>query len=89
MKRLSCGTTWVVRIDERENWYLNSINTTARELPGLPRQQLAQSNNCAVYLDVDPSLMYGIAVHAIDSIQTTQSKAVVLLTPQTKKLSSH
>jgi len=32
--------------------------------------------------------MYGIAVQAIDAIQTTQSKAVVLLTAQTKKLSS-
>ena len=88
MKRLSCGTNWVVRIDERENWYLNSTKTTAQELPWLLEQQLGPSSNCAVYLDVHPSLMYGIAVQAIDAIQTTQSKAVVLLTAQTKKLSS-
>jgi general stress protein CsbA len=89
MKKLSCGTNWVVRIDERENWYLNSTKTTARELPWLLGQQLGQSTNCAVYLDVDPSLMYAVAVQAIDLIQATQSKAVVLVTPEMKKLSLH
>jgi hypothetical protein len=84
MKKLSCGTNWVVRIDESENWYLNSTKTTAEELPGMLRRQLERSTDCVVYLDVDPSLNYEVAVHAIDSIQTTQSKAVVLLTPQTK-----
>jgi hypothetical protein len=89
MKRLSCDTNWMVRIDERENWYLNSTKTTAQELPALLRKQLGQSTNCAVYLDVDPSLIYDVAVKPVDSIQITQSKAVVLLTPQTKKLSAH
>jgi hypothetical protein len=84
MKKLSCGTKWVVRIDERENWYLNSTKTTAEELPAMLRHQLGQSTDCAVYLDVDPSLNYEVAVHVIDSIQTTQSETVVLLTPQTK-----
>ena len=87
MKNLSCGTNWVVRIDERENWYLNSTKTTAEELPAMLRHQLGQSTDCAVYLDVDPSLNYEVAVHAIDSIQTTESRAVVLLTPQTKSYS--
>jgi hypothetical protein len=48
------------------------------------RDQLRQSTDCVVYLDVDPALNYEVAVHAIDSIQLTQPKAVVLLTPQTK-----
>jgi hypothetical protein len=88
MKNLSCGTNWVVRVDERENWYLNSTKTTAEELPAMLRHQLGQSTtDCAVYLDVDPSLNYEVAVHAIDSIQTTESRAVVLLTPQTKSYS--
>jgi hypothetical protein len=89
MKGLSCDTNWMVRIDERETWYLNSTKTTAQELPALLRKQLGQSTNCAVYLDVNPSLTYDVAIKAIDSIQITQSKAVILLTPQTKKLSSH
>jgi len=84
MKKLSCGTNWVVRIDESENWYLNSTKTAAEELPGMLRRELERSTDCVVYLDVDTSLKYEVAVHAIDSIQTTQSKAVVLLTPQTK-----
>jgi biopolymer transport protein ExbD len=88
MKNLSYGTNWVVRVDERENWYLNSTKTTAEELPAMLRHQLGQSTtDCAVYLDVAPSLNYGVAVHAIDSIQTTESRAVVLLTPQTKSYS--
>jgi biopolymer transport protein ExbD len=85
MKRASCGTTWLVRIDEGENWYLNSTKTREEELPNLLRRQLGKSTNCVVYLDVDASLGYYVAVHAIDLIQTTQAKAVVLLTPQTKK----
>jgi biopolymer transport protein ExbD len=84
MKKPSCGTNWVVRIDERENWYLNSAKTTAGELLAMLRHQLGQSTDCVVYLDVDPSLHYEVAIHAIDSIQTTESRAVVLLTPKTK-----
>lgn len=88
MRKFSCGTSWTVRIDDKENWYLNSTKTTDVELPTLLSQQLGKPTNCAVYLDVAASLNYYVAVHAIDVIQTTQAKAVVLLTPQTKKLSS-
>jgi hypothetical protein len=43
--------------------------------------------NCAVYLDVDPSLPYAVTIEAISTIQKTRAKVVVLLTPKTKKVS--
>jgi len=86
MKSRSCGEAWVVRVDKKESWYLNTTKTSSQELPGLLHQQLGGETQCAVYLDVDPSLNYDIAIRAVDAIQTTQAKAVVLLTPQTKKL---
>jgi hypothetical protein len=84
MKSHSCGEAWVVRIDKKEKWYLNKTKTAPAELPGLLRRQLVGETKCAVYLDVDPSLDYEVAIHAIDAIQSTQVKAVVLLTPGTK-----
>jgi hypothetical protein len=87
MKSCSCGEAWVVRVDEKENWYLNSTKTSPQELAGLLRQQLGRQTNCAVYVDVDPSLAYQVAISAIDAIQTTQAKAVVLLRSKTKRLS--
>jgi hypothetical protein len=47
----------------------------------------AFKTNCAVYLDVDPSLSYVVAIEAISTIQKTQVMVVVLLTPGTKKAS--
>jgi biopolymer transport protein ExbD len=83
LRSRSCGESWVVRIDKRENWFLNSTKTSPQELAGLMRQQLGQNTNCAVYLDADPSVNYELAVHAIELIQSTKAKAVVLLTPKT------
>lgn len=57
----------------------------ALRIAGILRQQLAGETQCAVYLDVNPSINYEVASHAIDAIQTTQTEAVVLLTPGTKK----
>jgi hypothetical protein len=84
MKSHSCGEAWVVRIDKKQNWYLNKTLTSPAELPGLLRRQLVGEAKCAVYLDVDSSLDYEVAIHAIDAIQSTPVKAVVLLTPGTK-----
>jgi hypothetical protein len=88
MKNRTCGNSWAVRIDARENWYLNSIKTPQRELAGTLNQQLGDKTNCAVYLDVDPSLPYEVAIEAIATIQQTRAKVVVLLTPKTTKLSA-
>lgn len=88
VKSRSCGEARTVRIDKKETWYLNSTKTSSQELPELIRQQLGGQSQCVVYLDVDPSLNYAVAVHAIDVIQTTQAKAVVLLTPRTRKLAT-
>ena len=87
VKSRSCGEAWIVRVDKEENWYLNSTKSSQQELAGLLRQQLGGQTNCAVYLDVDPSLTYQVAIHAIDEIQTTQAKVVVLLMPKTKRQS--
>ncbi len=87
MKNRSCGEDWIVRIDKKENWRLNSTKTSSQELSGLLREQLRDKSNCVVYLDADPSLRFEVAIQAIDAIQPTQAKAVVLLTPARKSLS--
>src|SRR5262249_52224964 len=88
MKSRTCAEIWVVRIDKQGTWYLNSARTSPQELVGSLRRQLAGQTNCAVYLDVDPSLNYEAAVHAIDAVQATQAKFVVLSTPQRTQLDS-
>jgi hypothetical protein len=85
LKNLMCGESWTVRIDSRENWYLNSTKTSQNELAGVLSQRLGDKSNCAVYLDVDPSLPYAVAVEAVATIQKTRAKVAVLLTPKTKK----
>lgn len=84
MKSRSCDEDWIVRIDQKENWHLNSTKTSPQELAGLLHTRLGDRSDCAVYLDADPSLAYAVAIQAVDAIQTTQPKAVVLLTPRTK-----
>jgi len=87
MKNLTCGEAWTVRVDARENWYLNSTKISQNELAGVLSQRLGDKTNCAVYLDVDPSLPYAVAIEAIGTIQKTRAQVVVLLTPKTKKVS--
>src|SRR5215469_9438940 len=60
MKSLTCAETWTVRIDTRENWYLNSTKTSQKELAGVLNQRLGGKTNCAVYLDLDASLSYAV-----------------------------
>jgi hypothetical protein len=87
LKSLMCGESWTVRIDARENWFLNSTKTSQNELAGVLSQRLGDKMNCAIYLDVDPSLPYAVAIEAISTIQKTRANVVVLLTPKTKKVS--
>ena len=85
LKNLMCGESWTVRIDARENWYLNATKTSQNELAGVLSQRLRDKTNCAVYLDVDPALPYAVATEAISNIQKTRANVVVLLTPKTRK----
>jgi hypothetical protein len=87
LKNLMCGESWTVRIDSRENWNLNSTKTSQNELAGVLSQRLGDKMNCGVYLDVDPSLPYAVAIEAIATIQKTRANVVVLLTPKAKKVS--
>jgi hypothetical protein len=87
LKSLMCGESWTVRIDARENWFLNSTKTSQNELAGVLSQRLGDKMNCAIYLDVDLSLPYAVAIEAISTIQKTRANVVVLLTPKTKKVS--
>lgn len=72
MKNYTCGEAWVVRIHAEENWYLNSTNTSQKELPRTLSQQLGEQTNCAVYLEVAPSLPYAVAIQAIATIEKTR-----------------
>jgi hypothetical protein len=85
-KSFTCGQEFVVRIDAHENWHLSSRQISPEEMPGLLTERLGQRKNCVVYLVVDPGVPYGVPVQAIDSINSTRAKAVVLVTSANKKL---
>jgi biopolymer transport protein ExbD len=88
MKGRTCGEAWMVRIDAKENWYLNSTTTSQPKLAEMLSQQLGDQPNCAVYLKVAPSLPYAVAIRAIDTIQKTRAKLVVLSTLRSEEVSS-
>src|SRR5713226_5716625 len=81
----SCAEAWVVRIDSEENWYLNSKTLSPTELPALLSEQFRLRTNCVVFVDVDAEVPYAVAIHAIELVQETRAK-VVLVTPGTKKI---
>jgi len=81
----SCAEAWAVRIDSEEIWYLNSKKIYPDELASLLREQQGTRTNCTVFLDVDTEVPYSVAIRAIDLMQETPAK-VVLLTPETKKI---
>ena len=81
----SCAEAWVVRIDSEEIWYLNSKKISPTALVSLLLEQQGTRTICTVFLDVDTEVPYSVVIRAIDLMQETPAK-VVLLTPETKKI---
>lgn len=72
-------------VDAKEQWMLNGVRTPVDEMSAKLTGMKGDCKNCVVFLDVNKDLPYSVAVQAVDSVQRTGFK-VVLLTPGTKAL---
>lgn len=84
-KHIPCAQAWVVRVGSNTVWYLNSAIIVPNDLSNTLRSQIGARTGCIVYFDVEPDVDYADAIRAIDLIEQTPGK-VVLLTPQTKRV---
>ena len=84
-KNLPCAQAWVVRVESSKLWYLNSAKIEPDELPDTLRSQIGTRTSCIVFFDAVPDVPYGDAIRAIDLIERSPGR-VVLLTPQTKRI---
>lgn len=71
-------------MESNDKWYLNSQRIEPDDLPEALRTQIGGRTSCIVFFDAKPDVPYAEAIHAIDLIEQSSGK-VVLLTPQTKR----
>jgi hypothetical protein len=80
---MPCAQAPVVRVESDEVWYLNSKRIEPDDLVDALRAQMGASRNCIVFFDAEPDVDYAVAIHAMDLIEQSAAR-VVLLTPETK-----
>ena len=83
-KHAPCTQTWVVRVESNEEWYLNSNRIEPDNLPQALRAQIGARTSCIVFFDANSDVPYAEAIHAIDLIEESPGR-VVLLTPNTMR----
>jgi hypothetical protein len=84
-KHTPCAQAWVVRVESSKVWYLSSARIEPDDLPDALRAQIGTRTSCIVFFDAEPDVPYAEAIRAIDLIEQSPGR-VVLLTPQTKLL---
>lgn len=84
-KHIPCAKAWVVRVESSNVWYLDSTIIVPNDLSSMLRSQIGGRTGCIVYFDAEPDVDYADAIRAIDLIEQTPAK-VVLLTPHTKRV---
>ena len=75
----------MVRVESNEEWYLNSKRIEPDDLPEALRAQIGGRTSCIVFFDAKSDVTYAEAIHAIDLIEESPGR-VVLLTPETKRV---
>ena len=84
-RHVPCAQAWVVRVESNEEWYLNSKKIEPNDLPEALRAQIGGRTSCIVFFDAKPDVPYADAIHAIDLIEQSPGR-VVLLTPETNRV---
>ncbi|HKW36135.1 MAG TPA: hypothetical protein VJN92_24245 [Candidatus Acidoferrum sp.] len=84
-KHIPCAQAWVVRVESSKAWYLNSARIGPDDLPDTLRAQIGTRTSCIVFFDAEPEVPYADAIRAIDLIEQSTDR-VVLLTPHTKRV---
>jgi hypothetical protein len=76
-----CAQTWVVRVKSNGIWYLNAKKIRPDQLFATLRSEIDGRTNCVISFDADPDVPFYEAIHAIELIEQTPGR-VVLLTPK-------
>ena len=84
-RHVPCAQPSVVRVESNEEWYLNSKRIEPDRLPEALRTQFGARTSCIVFFDAESDVPYAQAIHAIDLIEQSAGR-VVLLTPGTKRV---
>ena len=84
-RHFPCVQAWVVRVESNNKWYLNSQRIEPDDLPETLRAQISGRTSCIVFFDANSDVPYAEAIHAIDLIEQSSGR-VVLLTPETKRV---
>lgn len=84
-RHVPCAQAWVVRVESNEEWYLNSKRIEPDDLSEALRAQIGGRTSCIVFFDAKSDVPYAEAIHAIDLIEQSPGR-VVLLTPETKRV---
>ncbi len=84
-RHVPCAQAWVVRVESNEEWYLNSKRIEPDDLPDALQAQIGGRTSCIVFFDAKSDVPYAEAIHAIDLIEESPGR-VVLLTPETKRI---
>jgi hypothetical protein len=84
-RHLPCAQARVVRVESNHKWYLNSQRIEPDDLPEALQKQVGGRTSCIVFFDAKPDVPYDEAIHAIDLIEQSPGR-VVLLTPETKRV---
>ena len=84
-RRGPCVQAWVVRVESNREWDLNSKRIEPDRLPQELTAQIGARTGCLVFFDAKSDVPYAQAIHAIDLIQESPGR-VVLLTPKNKRV---
>jgi hypothetical protein len=80
-RRIECQE-WAVQVQSGGVLYLNSVRIEPNDLPNVLRAQIGTRKDCIVFFDAEPDVVFADAIRAIDLIEETPGR-VVLLTPRT------
>ena len=86
-RHIPCGQAWLVRVQSNGEWDLNSKRIEPDRLPGALRIQIGARTRCIVFFDAESDVPYAQAIHAIDLIEQSTGR-VVLLSPGTRRPTS-
>src|SRR6267154_2353275 len=81
-RHVPCAQAWVVRVESNEEWYLNSKRIDPDRLPEALKTQFGARTSCIVFFDAKSDVPYAQAVHAIDLIQQSAGRVVLLTRKQ-------
>jgi hypothetical protein len=84
-RHLPCAQAWVVRVKSNGVWYLNTKRIEPDQLSATLRAEIGAKASCVVSLDAEPDVPFSEAIHAIELIEQSPGR-VVLLTLQAKRV---